>query len=224
NRSLGSYFFLGALLLNVSLPPDAPTTAHCGRCDRCLSACPTGAFVAPYVLDARRCISYLTIELDGPIPRELRPLIHDWIFGCDLCQEVCPFNAAAPGADLVPLDLRPRPRQSRPSLTGLLGLGTAQFRKFVDGTALRRVRRRQLLRNVCVALGNVGGPAEVPALARALSDRAPLVRGHAAWALGRLHARAPLEAALAREPDPTVRAEIAAALDEAPRPHYISSR
>jgi epoxyqueuosine reductase len=135
-----------------------------------------------------------------------------WIFGCDLCQEVCPWNAQVP--DLVPLSLRPQPRQAVPSLEALLGLGAKAFQRYVRGTALRRVRRRQLLRNVCVALGNVGGPEDVPALLRALRDRAPLVRGHAAWALGRLGPpRADLEAALREEADPFVREEIRLALE-----------
>ena len=227
---VGSYTLLGELLLSIELPADAPQDSRCGRCTACIDRCPTGAIVADRVVDARRCISYLTIELDGPIPHELRPLVGDWVFGCDLCQEVCPFNAAAPaepeggGAPLsfarrgggmhppiiVPADLRPRPDRSRPSLRALLALGTNQFKRYVDRTAMRRVRRRQLLRNVAVALGNVGTADDVPALAAALEDREPLIRGHAAWALGRLGARDLLRAA--KETDAYVRSEIAAAL------------
>src|SRR5262249_47271980 len=128
DRRHGSYFFLGALLLNVPLPPDAPVTAHCGACERCLHACPTNAFLAPYLLDARRCISYLTIELRGPIPRELRPLIGNWIFGCDICQEVCPWNgdSTRPGGRTTVRATEPRlaPREAlqTPELIGLLGM------------------------------------------------------------------------------------------------------
>jgi epoxyqueuosine reductase len=205
---VGSYTLLGELLLSIELEPDAPQDSRCGRCTACIDKCPTGAIVADRVVDARRCISYLTIELDGPIPRELRPLVGDWVFGCDLCQEVCPFNASA--SDLVPADLRPRPDRSRPSLRALLSLNTNQFKRYVDRTAMRRVRRRQLLRNVCVALGNVGSKDDIPALTEALSDREPLVRGHAAWALGRLGAKEAL--CSARESDAYVQSEIAAAL------------
>src|SRR5262249_15409438 len=200
---------LGELRAVVELPTGAPIEPRCGRCTACLEVCPTGALKGDRLLDARRCISYLTIELDGPIPCELRPLIGDWIFGCDLCQRVCPFNEHEAAPDLVPLALRPRATHSRPSLRALLGLNTNQFHRYVRGTALRRVRRRQLLRNVCVALGNVGGPDDVPALAAALADRAPLVRGHAAWALGRLGgARAQLEQARSTERDAYVLEEI----------------
>ena len=205
---VGSYTLLGELLLSIELEPDAPQESRCGRCTACIDKCPTGAIVADRVVDARRCISYLTIELDGPIPRELRALVGDWIFGCDLCQEVCPFNASA--SDLVPPDLRPRPDRSRPSLRALLALGTNQYKRYVERTAMRRVRRRQMLRNVCVALGNVGSKDDIPALTEALRDREPLVRGHAAWALGRLGAADVLRAA--DETDSYVRSEIEAAL------------
>jgi epoxyqueuosine reductase len=215
NRSLGSYFFLGALLLNVSLPPDAPTTAHCGRCDRCLSACPTGAFVAPYVLDARRCISYLTIELKGPIPRELRPLVGDWIFGCDLCQEVCPWNRKSPPGREP--RFAPRPGRSTPELLSLLRLTPEEFAARFRGTPIKRAKRRGLLRNVCIALGNDRDPASLPALTEALRDPEPLVRGHAAWALGRIGgpgADTALRAALSGETDPWVCEELQLALND----------
>jgi epoxyqueuosine reductase len=208
---VGSYTLLGELLTDLVLTPGTPIEPRCGRCTACITACPTGAIVADRVVDARRCISYLTIELDGPIPRELRPLIGDWVFGCDLCQEVCPFNHGTSAA-LVPLALSPRPAQSRPGLRFLLGLNTSQFKKLVRRTALRRVRRRQLLRNAAVALGNVGGHDDLPVLQQALADRAPLVRGHAAWALGRLGGRATLLEARERESDPYVQEEIAVAL------------
>ncbi len=225
---VGSYTVLGELLLDVEVEPGEPAVPRCGACTACLSACPTGALVGAYQLDARRCISYLTIELDGVIPVELRPLVGTWIFGCDLCQEVCPWNAADRPGDPA---LRPQPRggtgsasQERfpatPELVPLLRIGAAQFRTLVKGTALRRINRRQLLRNVAVALGNAGTAQEVPALVDALAEP-PLVRRHVAWALGQIATREPVAAPLAREAlsralqseaDPEVRQEIAAAL------------
>jgi epoxyqueuosine reductase len=218
DRRHGSYFFLGALLLNVKLLPDGATTAHCGTCSRCLDVCPTGAFVAPYVLDARRCISYLTIELRGPIPRELRPLVGNWIFGCDLCQEVCPWNRKAPPAEEP--RFAPRPALQVPELIPLLEMTQEQFSETFRRSAVKRTKRRGFLRNVCVALGNSGDPAAVPALVRALDHDEPLVRGHAAWALGRLgggRTVAALDEALARETDEWVCEEITTALAEASR-------
>ena len=216
---LGSYLLLGEVILDVELEPTAasePAKSRCGACTACLDACPTGAFVGPHVLDARRCISYLTIEHRGAIPRELRRALGTRIFGCDVCQEVCPFNAAAP-ARIAPdagLALTVRAAEkSAPALIRTLGLGAAQMRQLVRGTPLRRAGRDGLLRNVCVALGNAGDPAAIPALARALAgDRSSLVRGHAAWALGQLGARDVLAAA--RDRDPSVESEIAAALAE----------
>jgi len=208
---VGSYTVLGELVADLALPPDPPARPRCGHCRLCIDACPTGAIGEDRTVDARRCISYLTIELQGPIPADLRPRMGDMIFGCDRCQEVCPYNAQAPETPLV--ELRPRPGRARPPLTLLLALGTAQYRRFVRGTALRRVRRGQLLRNVCVALGNSGDASVVPALERALEDRDPLVRGHAAWALGELGAGGEaLRVRRAREPEPWVRDELAAAI------------
>lgn len=213
---LGSYLLLGEIILDVELEPTAreEPRSRCGACTACLDACPTGAFVGPHVLDARRCISYLTIEHRGPIPRELRPALGTRIFGCDVCQEVCPFNAAAPSRTAPDPGLALTTRaaeRSAPDLLRTLGLGAAQMRQLVRGTPLRRAGREGLLRNVCVALGNAGDPTAIPALARALaSDRSALVRGHAAWALGRLGARDVLAAA--RDDDPFVAGEIAAAL------------
>jgi epoxyqueuosine reductase len=216
---LGSYLLLGEVILDVELEPTAasePTRSRCGACTACLDACPTGAFVGPHVLDARRCISYLTIEHRGAIPRELRRALGTRIFGCDVCQEVCPFNAAAPARTAPDAGLALTVRaaeKSAPDLIRTLGLGSAQMRQLVRGTPLRRAGRDGLLRNVCVALGNAGDPAAIPALARALAgDRSSLVRGHAAWALGQLGARDLLAAA--RDRDPSVESEIAAALAE----------
>lgn len=180
----GSYHFLGELLLELNLAPDARFTAdRCGSCTACLDACPTGALVAPRTLDARRCISYLTIEHRGPIPEPLRPLIGDWIFGCDVCQQVCPWNRRfARPASSSPF------RAEHPTLNPLqlLALDEEAFRAHFRSTPIWRAKRAGLLRNAAVVLGNLGHPAAVPALERALSDPDPLVAGHAAWALNRL--------------------------------------
>jgi epoxyqueuosine reductase len=201
---IGSYVLLGELLLDAEATPTGPEERErCGSCRLCLDACPTGAFVDAHTLDARRCISYLTIEHAGAIPRELRPKIGARIFGCDVCQEVCPFNAAEhEGApELAGRDA--------PDLLALLDLGAAQFRRFVRRTALRRVHRAQLLRNVCVALGNVGDARAIPRLRACLVDeRSALVRLHAAWALGRLGDRKFLAQRREAEVDSEVRAEI----------------
>ena len=192
---LGSYVMLGELLVDVECAPSGEATPKCGQCRACLDACPTGAFTGPYSLDARRCISYLTIEARGPIPRALRPLIGNMVFGCDRCQEVCPFNAghAPPRAPEEARDfpLAPLPELTAPSLSALLSLGAARFRKLVRRTALRRIHRAQLLRNVAVALGNTGGESELPALGRALAEPTALVRSHVVWAIGEIGARHP---------------------------------
>jgi epoxyqueuosine reductase len=214
---LGSYVVLGELLLDVeaALPaPPPPVRKRCGECRACLDACPTGAFVDAFTLDARRCISYLTIEHTGTIPRDLRPLIGTHIFGCDICQEVCPFNAGSADSPPAP-ELAPQLARTAPALIPLLGLGAYQFRRFVNRTSMRRVHRAQFLRNVCVALGNAGDPAAIPALRDALDDRHALVRAHAAWALGRLGDRDALLARRTAETDPAVHAEIDAALTAA---------
>ena len=190
---IGSYVVLGELLVDAELVPTAPSEpsrSRCGGCRSCLDACPTQAFVDAYVLDARRCISYLTIELHGAIPRELRASIGTWVFGCDVCQEVCPYNAGKgpPAAEIDPL-LRPRSLEhALPDLVALAARGANQLRQLVKRTALRRVPRDALLRNVAVALGNTADPRAIPALVALLGHRAAQVRGHAAWALGELGA------------------------------------
>jgi epoxyqueuosine reductase len=189
NKRLGSYFFLGALLLDRELRPDPPhETAHCGTCTACLDACPTQAFPEPGVLDARRCISYLTIELKGPVAEELRAPMGDWLFGCDVCQEVCPWNRKAPHA--AEPAFQPRPDLEPVDLIELLGLSEAEFRQRFRGTALTRPKRRGLLRNAALVLGNQGDPAALPALRRALDDPEPLVREAARWAIVRIEDRA----------------------------------
>jgi epoxyqueuosine reductase len=196
---LGSYVVLGELLIDAELAPTAPSEPprpRCGACRSCLDACPTQAFVDAYVLDARRCISYLTIEHRGAIPRALRPAIGTWIFGCDVCQEVCPFNAGSGGGPGAEADrwLRPRSLEhALPDLIALAAMGANQLRQRVRRTALRRVSRDILLRNVAIALGNTGDPRAIPALIALAGHRAALVRGHAVWALGRLGAAAALD-------------------------------
>jgi epoxyqueuosine reductase len=177
----GSYFFLGELLLDLALEPDVrPQIDHCGTCTACLDACPTGALVAPHVLDARRCISYLTIEHRDAIPEEIRPLMGDWVFGCDICQEVCPWNKRfARLTEPSPFN----PERPMLDLIELLALDDDAFRARFQDTPLWRPRRIGLLRNAAVVLGNLNLPVAVPALERACSDENPLVAEHAAWAL-----------------------------------------
>ena len=229
---LGSWLFLAVMLVPEELDPNSspqpfvlPTgqlawhlddnqVGTCGQCIRCLQACPTQAFVDAYKLDARRCISYLTIELRGPIPRELRPLMENWIFGCDVCQVVCPWSGPRTRLNPSVTDLE----RWAPPLLELLTLDEVSFRQRFRGTAILRAKRRGLLRNVCVAIGNWGNPAAIPALARALNDPEPLIRGHAAWALGQIRgtiARTCLQEALSRERDPLVIEELQLALQEA---------
>jgi epoxyqueuosine reductase len=183
-RQRGSWFFIGAILLNVELECGRRESDHCGTCARCISACPSGAIVQPYVVDARRCISYLTIELHGVIPRILRPLIGNRIFGCDDCQEVCPWNRFAAR---TPIDeFLPREGAQVPPLLSLIHLSTDQFRIRFAGSAVLRAGRDGFVRNVAVALGNSRLPHAVDALSVSVRDESALVRAHAAWALGRI--------------------------------------
>jgi epoxyqueuosine reductase len=182
NPQLGSWFFLAALLTDQELVHDEPFAQdHCGTCRACLDACPTGAFVAPYVLDATRCISYLTIELRASIPEELREGIGDWIFGCDVCQEVCPWNHHAPQS--TETGFAPRGETDPAVLTALLGLDDEAFRKCFRNTPLWRAKRRGVLRNAAIVLGNQRARAALPALRKAAGDEEPLVREAAAWAI-----------------------------------------
>ena len=188
HKKLGSYFLLGALLLDVDLEPDEPFTAnHCGTCTACLNACPTHAFAAPGVLDARRCISYLTIELRGPIAEDLRAPMGDWAFGCDICQEVCPWNRKAPpGREPA---LQPHNDLAALDLMEIMGLSERDFRARFRGTALMRSKRGGLLRNAAIVLGNQGDPAALPVLEKACADADSLVREAAAWAIGRIRGK-----------------------------------
>jgi epoxyqueuosine reductase len=188
---LGSYVFLGVLLCDLALAPDAPEPDHCGTCRACLDACPSEAFPEPGVLDARRCLSYTTIELRGAIPEPLRAAHGDRIFGCDVCQEVCPWNgrrrrAVPPDAAGLRARLAPRPEWSRPALAWLLGLDEDAWRAAVRGTALGRAKHRGLLRNAIVAAGNSGDASLAPALERIAAGDDALLAEHARWALARL--------------------------------------
>jgi epoxyqueuosine reductase len=211
SRGFGSWLFLGEIYLSLELTPDPPETDHCGSCRRCLDACPTAAFPAPYRLDARRCISYLTIEHKGPIPHELRPLIGNRIFGCDDCLAVCPWNRFARAAREA--DFLPREELSAPRLAELAELDDRGFRTLFAGTSVKRIGRDRFLRNILTAIGNVAdpGPALVAAVRRRLDDHAPLVRAAAIWAFDRIASREAVAAAAAmrheRETDPMVREE-----------------
>ncbi len=216
----GSWFFLAELLTDLALTADEPSGSHCGRCTACLAACPTQALGDGLVLDARRCISYLTIEHRGPIPHDRRAGLGPWIFGCDVCQEVCPWNPP-PAAERDPT----RWEWQHPRLTEILALDAAGFRARFGRTPVTRAKRRGLLRNAAVALGNSGNPAAVPALVAALDDPEPLVRGHAAWALGALggaRARTALERVRGRDPDAVVRAEVTAAFERLGMPQIAA--
>jgi epoxyqueuosine reductase len=185
NKRLGSYFFLGALLLDLELTADPPhESSHCGTCTACLDACPTQAFVEPGVLDSRRCISYLTIELRGPILEELRAPVGNWLFGCDVCQEVCPWNHKAPPG-MEPA-LQARDDLTAINIVELLTLSEEQFQQRFRGTALMRTKRRGLLRNAAIVLGNQGDPAALPALHQALADPDAVVREAVHWAIEKI--------------------------------------
>jgi len=180
----GSFFLLTAFLTDLALPADAPLqTDHCGTCTACLDACPTGALPEPGVLDAARCISTLTVESQAPVALDLRPGMGDWIFGCDICQEVCPWNRHAPGSSEP--TFQPRGGETALSLAGLLALDEQAFRKRFKGSAIKRAKRTGLLRSAAIALGNKPDPASFPALAAAAGDADPVVREAAKWALGR---------------------------------------
>ncbi|MGH7774225.1 MAG: tRNA epoxyqueuosine(34) reductase QueG [Candidatus Binatia bacterium] len=212
----GSWFFLGELFLSIELAYDRPIRDRCGKCDLCLKACPTGAFVGPYILDARRCISYLTIELKGVIPHHLRPLMGNHIFGCDICQEVCPYNVKAIPSEEAAFS--PREGLYAPQLIPLLSLSEDEFKKRFKGSPILRAKRRGFLRNVAVALGNLKSPEAVPALIQALQDEDALVRRHVAWALGQIGSPESVEALRRRleaESDREVKEEIEEAIKEA---------
>lgn len=220
NPQLGSFVFLCSLFVDYPLQPDEPFEAdRCGTCTRCIDACPTDAIVEPRVVDARRCISYLTIELKGAIPEELRAPIGALIYGCDICQDVCPYNHKF-ARELSEPSFAPRAsldgRGTRSLASWLLALSQSEFSGAFRASPMKRAKLRGLKRNSAVALGNVGTADDVPVLVSALADSEPLVRSHAAWALGRIaspSAAAALRARLEVEEDAAVRVELSAALD-----------
>ncbi|MEP7293596.1 MAG: tRNA epoxyqueuosine(34) reductase QueG, partial [Chloroflexota bacterium] len=210
----GSSFFIGEILTDLEFDAyDTPGRATmCGTCTRCLNACPTDAFPRPHVLDARRCISYLTIEHKGWIERDLRAKMGNWVYGCDVCQDVCPFQRFAPEtgeADFAPRDAE----HAAPRLIDLLAMDEAGFAARFGGSAIQRIGRERLVRNACIAAGNWGSAEAIPVLERLLDDVSALVRGHAAWALGQMGALKRLHAHYAGERDAAARDEIAAALE-----------
>jgi epoxyqueuosine reductase len=211
HRRHGSWFFIGELLTDLDLEPDEAYDDHCGTCTQCLDLCPTQALRGNYVLDARRCISYWTIEHRGAIPPEFRPQIENWVFGCDVCQEVCPWNDKTAASAPAPGDASLTPR-----LAELMALDAEGFRRRFGRTAVQRARRQGLLRNAAVVLGNTGNPEAMGVLAGVMEhEPSALVRAHAAWALGRFDrasARRTLDSARRKEPDAAVVAEIDAAL------------
>jgi epoxyqueuosine reductase len=187
SRTLGNWFFLAEIITTAEIEPDAPEKNRCGSCTRCLAACPTEAIVAPFQLDARRCISYLTIELKGPIPVELRPKIGNRIYGCDDCLAVCPWNRFAREGQLM--KAHAREDLEHPNLIELLALDDAGFKTRFAGTPMLRTKRRGILRNICVALGNVGDRNALPVLQRAANDPEPLIAEHARWAIEQIESR-----------------------------------
>ena len=213
--SHGSWVFLAQVITDLEMTPDEPLKKTCGSCVLCIDACPTGAIVAPYVLDNRKCISFLTIELRGPIPKDMRPLIGDWVFGCDICQDVCPVNRKA-AVGLEPA-FQKRHDFSAPDLIPLLELDDEGFRERFRNSPVKRAKRAGLQRNVCVALGNIGDAAAVPALSKALESDSDLVRGHAAWSLGRIggnEAENALQSALEKPQEEEVMVELQDALNQ----------
>ncbi len=216
NKDVGSFFFIADLILDLELEPDAHGTGTCGRCTRCMARCPTGAIKAPGVVDARLCISYLTIENRGEIPRELRPKVGDWAFGCDVCQEVCPYNKRKAQKSRWPEFSEESGAGPYLDIVETLGIQEeAEFERRFAGTPLTRPGREGILRNCCVAAGNLKLSSAAPALVRCLEDPSPLVRGHAAWALGEIRGPEALSAlaeALEYEQDGWCREEIQLAL------------
>jgi epoxyqueuosine reductase len=187
SRRLGNWFFLAEILTTLELPPDAPEKNRCGSCERCITACPTQAITAPFQLDARRCISYLTIELKGSIPLEFRPALGSRIYGCDDCLAACPWNRFATAASMM--RRHERADLAMPDLIELLSLDDAGFKRRFAGTPMLRTKRRGLLRNVCVALGNIADASALPSLQRATTDPEPLIVEHARWAIDQIEQR-----------------------------------
>ncbi|MDQ3524833.1 MAG: tRNA epoxyqueuosine(34) reductase QueG, partial [Chloroflexota bacterium] len=215
----GSWVLLGELVVDIPLMPDQPLDRNCGSCSICMDQCPTGAIVDAYIVNAPTCISFLTIEERGTIPHHLRSQMGDWVYGCDVCQNVCPYTKAARITEDP--DMQPRsPNNAYPSLHWLLTMTNEEFGQTYFGTPVPRTKRRGLARNAAIALGNIGTDRDIPHLAAALHGHdEPLVRGHAAWGIGQLascdvtRSREALESAMRQERDEEVRAELLAALE-----------
>lgn len=213
SKDLGSWYFLGEILTDLPLEyEDEHKGTHCGTCTQCIDLCPTGAIVAPYVLDSRKCISYLTIEHRGIIDRDLRSRMGNWIYGCDVCQDVCPWNKFA--QEQTDPRFHPREGNLTPSLIDLLGMSVEDFRRQFRKSPIKRTKYPGFLRNVCIALGNSRDSSAIPALKKAFDHEEPLVRVHAAWALGKLGARNFLQNREEAEKNPDVRKEISLSLAE----------
>ncbi len=184
NQEIGSWIFVGEIIADIELDYDTPVPDRCGTCTRCIDECPTDAIIEPYVLDSRLCISYLTIELKNKIPSELREGIQNNIYGCDICQDVCPWNKRAPVSDSK--HFVPREGLYNPDLSSLSNLSPEDFRELFKGSPIKRTKRRGLLRNIMVAMGNSGNKDFIPHIKKCLDDEEPLVRAHAVWALSKL--------------------------------------
>jgi epoxyqueuosine reductase len=217
NKEFGSTFFLAEILLGIKLDPDPPLLSqHCGTCTRCLDACPTGSLTYPYTLDASRCISYLTIEYREMIPLELRHLLGNWIFGCDICQQVCPWNEQKPDDVEILDEFIPREEFSKINLVEEMELSQDTFSSKFKNSPIKRAKRRGYLRNIAIALGNQKSKEALPVLAAALQDGETLIRGQAAWALGEIggeNVRKLLAETFQGEENPQVKEEILRALD-----------
>lgn len=224
NQETGSWIFLGELITDIELEYDSPAPDRCGTCTRCLDACPTGALTAPYTLDSRLCISYLTIELKDKIPFDLRDGIGSNIFGCDICQDVCPWNRKAPVTDDA--SFQPRPGLYNPDLGTVASLGPEEFRALFKGSPVKRTKRRGLIRNALVAIGNSGDIGFVPVVKECLGDDEPLVRIHALWALWKLEGKGALCSLLAvreSESDPAVLEELDYLLELIQKPERLKA-
>jgi len=208
--SHGSWVFLGQIITDLDLEQDKPSKKNCGQCTICIDQCPTSAIIAPYVIDNTKCISYLTIECRGPIPRHLREMVGDWVFGCDICQDVCPVNRKAQTTNEPSFKTGEHGYTSL-ELLPLLNMTEKEFAEKFHNSPIKRAKLVGLLRNICVALGNIGDHSAVPYLIEAMYHNEPLVRGHAAWALGKLantQAKTAIEKALINENDLSVREEM----------------
>ena len=220
----GSWILLGQVITDLQLEPDSPLKKTCGECVRCIDACPTGAITAPYVVDNARCISYQTIENRGAIPIDMRPHIGDWVFGCDICQDVCPVNKKA-SSPMQPIQIANAIGESGSlNLVELLSLSEQEFLSRFQGTSIMRAKRIGMQKNACVALGNRREESAVPALSAALISNESLVRGHAAWALGQIANTEAIKALKQSYEDETnqyVRSELTAALDIVARKKHL---